>query len=141
QMNELHATLEQIRSQLADSHAEAESLRREVRALHQRLAAIEANLLTAKPVSPAAAPIPVPALTTAELADEQRLLAAKINDQCQTKVESGSKYHLRLSGMALLNAFTTRGIVDNIDLPETARPRQPGDTAGSTGATMRQSTV
>jgi hypothetical protein len=70
---------------------------------------------------------------------DQKLLEAKVNDQDQTKVDSGSKYRVRLSGIALLNVFGTRGTVDNLDLPGIAEVSQPLDSRGSFGATVRQS--
>ena len=75
----------------------------------------------------------------ANLEEDQQLLGAKVVDQYQTKVESGSKYRVRLSGIALLNVFGTRGSVDNLDLPTLARPKGPLDSRGSFGATVRQS--
>ena len=75
----------------------------------------------------------------ANLEEDQQLLGAKVADQYQTKVESGSKYRVRLSGVALLNVFGTRGSVDNLDLPTLARPKGPLDSRGSFGATVRQS--
>ncbi len=74
----------------------------------------------------------------ATLEEDQQLLSAKVEDQYQTKVESGSKYRVRLSGIALLNVFGTRGSVDGLDLPTLARPRGLLDSSGSFGATVRQ---
>ena len=54
------------------------------------------------------------------------MMEGKINDQYQTKVESGSKYRLRLSGLVLLNLFENRGTVDNLDFPELAFRRSRG---------------
>jgi hypothetical protein len=75
----------------------------------------------------------------ATLEEDQQLLSAKVEDQYQTKVESGSKYRVRLSGIALLNVFGTRGPVDSLDLPTLARPLGPLDSSGNFGATVRQS--
>src|ERR1700722_11771383 len=50
-----------------------------------------------------------------KLEDSQDLIDAKLTEQSQTKVESGSKYRLRLSGIVLFNLFDTRGLVDNVD--------------------------
>lgn len=77
----------------------------------------------------------------ASLDEEYDLLAGKVNDQYQTKVESASKYRLKISGIVLMNLFSNQGVVDNIDLPELAYGRQPGDSGGSFGATLRQSEV
>jgi hypothetical protein len=77
----------------------------------------------------------------ASLEEEYQLLSGKVDDQYQTKVESASKYRLRLSGIVLMNLVSNQGWVDNIDLPTLAGPRPPGDSGGSFGATLRQSEI
>jgi regulator of replication initiation timing len=77
----------------------------------------------------------------ATIEEEYELLSGKVDDQYQTKVESASKYRMRISGIVLMNLFSNQGTVDNIDLPTRAYPRQPGDTGGSFGATLRQSEI
>jgi hypothetical protein len=69
------------------------------------------------------------------------LLDAKINEQDQTKVESGSKYRVRLSGIVLLNLFENRGGVDNLDFPELAMSPDTGAPAGTFGGSLRQSQI
>jgi hypothetical protein len=76
-----------------------------------------------------------------KLEEEQQFIDAKINEQYQSKVESGSKYRLRLSGMVLLNLYDNRGAVDNQDFPQTATRPSPGDSAGAFGGTLRQSQI
>ncbi len=74
--------------------------------------------------------------------DEQyQLLSGKVDDQYQTKVESASKYRLRLSGIVLMNLVSNQGTVDSIDLPTLAYAREAGDSGGSFGATLRQSEI
>ena len=77
----------------------------------------------------------------ASLEEEYQLLSGKVDDQYQTKVESASKYRLRLSGIVLMNLVSNQGWVDNIDIPTLAGPRPPGDSGGSFGATLRQSEI
>src|ERR1700686_2802135 len=77
----------------------------------------------------------------ASLEEESQLLSGKVDDQYQTKVESASKYRVRLSGIVLMNLVSNQGWVDNIDLPTLAGPRPPGDSGGSFGATLRQSEI
>jgi len=77
----------------------------------------------------------------ASLEEEYQLLSGKVDDQYQTKVESASKYRLRVSGIVLMNLFSNQGVVDNIDLPMLAYARLPGDSGGSFGATLRQSEI
>jgi hypothetical protein len=76
-----------------------------------------------------------------QLEDNQQLIDSKLSDQDQTKVESGSKYRLRLSGIVLLNMFENRGVVDNADFPEIALEPNPLDSAGAFGGTLRQSQI
>ena len=77
----------------------------------------------------------------ASLEEEYQLLSGKVDDQYQTKVESASKYRLRLSGIVLMNLVSNQGWVDNIDIPTLAGAKPPGDSGGSFGATLRQSEI
>jgi hypothetical protein len=77
----------------------------------------------------------------ASLEEEYQLLSGKVDDQYQTKVESASKYRLRLSGIVLMNLMSNQGWVDNIDIPTLAGAKPPGDSGGSFGATLRQSEI
>jgi outer membrane murein-binding lipoprotein Lpp len=76
-----------------------------------------------------------------KLEDEQELMNDKIVEQSQTKVESGSKYRVRLSGLVLLNTAVTRGSVDNLDIPQIAVPAQAPGFAGSFSGSLRQSQI
>jgi hypothetical protein len=75
------------------------------------------------------------------LEENQELADAKITEQSQTKVESASKYRVRLSGIVLMNVFENRGTVDSQDVPEIATEPGPLDSAGSFGASLRQSQI
>ena len=80
----------------------------------------------------------------AKLEEDQEVMEGKINDQYQTKVESGSKYRLRLSGIVLLNLFENRGTVDNRisrRSPNRDRPNEPNASPGAFGGTLRQSQI
>jgi regulator of replication initiation timing len=77
----------------------------------------------------------------ASLEEEYQLLSGKVDDQYQTKVESASKYRLRLSGIVLMNLVSNQGTVDSIDLPTLAYARPAGDSGGTFGATLRQSEI
>jgi len=77
----------------------------------------------------------------AQLEENQQLADSKLGDEDQTKVESGSKYRVRLSGIVLLNMFENRGTVDSADTPEIALEPNPLDSAGTFGGTLRQSQI
>jgi len=78
---------------------------------------------------------------TASLDEEYQLLSGKVDDQYQTKVESASKYRVRLSGIVLMNLVSNQGVVDSVDLPTLANVQPPGSSGGSFGATLRQSEI
>jgi hypothetical protein len=75
------------------------------------------------------------------LEDDLQLTEAKVTDQYQTKVESGSKYRVRLSGLLLLNMFENRGLADNMDFPTLSVPVESLDSRGSFGGSVRQSQI
>lgn len=76
-----------------------------------------------------------------KLEDDQELMNDKIIEQSQTKVESGSKYRVRLSGLVLLNTAVTRGSVDNLDIPQIAVPAVAPGVAGTFSGSLRQSQI
>jgi len=73
------------------------------------------------------------------LEDDQQLLSGKVDEQYQTKVESASKYRVRLNGVVLFNLFSNQGTVDNMDVPTLAYHPGVLDSSGSFGGTLRQS--
>jgi hypothetical protein len=122
-------SIQELQTQVQELRQESLEMRQQIEALRQELKALRSP----QNENPqAAAP---------NLQEEQQLLNAKIEDQAQTKVESGSKYRVRLSGTALMNTFSVRGAVDNLDLPLVAVPRRAGDSNGAFGATVRQSRI
>ena len=64
---------------------------------------------------------------------------SRLEEQSQSKIESGSKYRVRLSGIVLLNVFSNRGGVDNQDFPAFAQETDPPFSSSSFGASVRQS--
>jgi hypothetical protein len=73
--------------------------------------------------------------------DDWQIANTRLEELQQDKVESSSKYRLKLSGIALFNAFGETGRVDNLDVPTVAVPQSPGASSGSLGASLRQSIV
>lgn len=160
-VRELHSALIEMRAEMVRSRAEAGELRQELQTTRERLASVDRDLemLRTRPAALVAAEgsrapesrpgtaitaETVPASTEERLArlqEDQQLLSGKIDEQYQTKVESGSKYRVRLSGLALLNLFGNRGAADNADVPSLARPRDALESGGSFGATVRQSSL
>jgi hypothetical protein len=75
------------------------------------------------------------------LEEDLALANAKITEQSQTKVESSSKYRVRLNGLVLLNLFANRGMVDSEDVPQIAGPKGLLDSGGTFGGSLRQSQI
>ncbi len=152
QVRELGATLRDVRAEAARSRDEIQELRRELAATRAQVTAADRSTLAAGTASSipsgqvaesSAAQASPSAQGSAEtrlakLEEDQQLLAGKVDEQYQTKVESASKYKVRLSGIVMLNVFGNRGSVDNQDLPNLALPRGALDTGGDFGATVRQ---
>ncbi|HEY6291454.1 MAG TPA: hypothetical protein VI455_07835, partial [Terriglobia bacterium] len=151
QVQELNAALQQMRTEIEEARGQATELRQELRDTSDQVRVLKSELaetrnpakLQPEPVLPAAEAsqnaVQQLATRVSKVEDGQQLLDAKVDDQYQTKVESGSKYRVRLSGMALFNAFSTRGATDEFDVPGYAMARDPSQPSGGFGATVRQS--
>jgi len=144
EVKELKSLLVQMREEVAESRAETAELRRELETRRE-------------PANTQAVPAENPSATSAttgtgqggqqqtlaqhlvKLEDDQQLLAAKIDDQYQTKIESASKYRIRFSGIVLLNLFANSGAVDNEDFPALALAPGPSVPGGGFGGSLRQS--
>jgi hypothetical protein len=141
----LTRSLEQTQTELARSRSEIEQLRAMLGEVLKRMdgaAALPVQGPGAGTGVAAAPPGPEGAQAAAQISqDDWDLLNARVEEQRQTKVESGSKFRLKLSGIALVNAFDNSGNVDNLDVPSIAVPKLAGYPAGGLGATVRQSIV
>jgi len=149
QIRELQDAVTEIRSESQRYRTETAELRRELEAVRAASAGSPTAAESAAGLSayaPAAAP-PQEVQTdqkmqhAATLEEEYQLLSGKVDDQYQTKIESASKYRMRLSGIVLLNLFSNVGTVDNADIPSIAYGRPPGASGGSFGGTLRQSQI
>ncbi|MGD0366871.1 MAG: hypothetical protein ABSA94_05405 [Acidobacteriaceae bacterium] len=70
------------------------------------------------------------------LKENQELQASEIATHEQSKVESESKYPVKVTGMVLLNGFVN---TNQVDMPPTPTIALPG--AGTTGASLRQTVL
>jgi len=131
QVQDLRQALDAMQAQVAEARRDADALRLKLQAMEAQIAALRGA---------AAPPAPQDPLARIDaIGQEQDLIAAKVDDQEQTKVASGSKYRVRLSGLVLVNVFGTRGSVDNLDLPLLAVRPAVSDTGGAFSASVRQS--
>lgn len=166
-VRDLQTEVQTLNSQLGDLRVEQERANAEARELRKELELVRAQGAPApsgplNPYSPPAASVNAsPAVLSSskaevspraqssddrisKLEESQDVLEGKINDQYQTKVESGSKYRLRLSGIVLLNLYENRGTVDISDYPqvaETLQSNEPNASPGTFGGSLRQSQI
>jgi hypothetical protein len=162
-VKELQQQVAELRAAVAEVHEEAEQYRLETLALRRELEARAAehrepeatqnsapqpygNAATPpQETTPSAASSPKHSAQnphpdrTQKLEEEYRLLTGELAEQYQTKVESASRYRVRLSGVAVFNLFSNFGTVNSVDIPSIAEETPPGQTHGSSGATFRQS--
>jgi len=138
ELAELHTEVNQLRTQQHTSEVESEDLKKELAAANAQLAELVPKN------SGAASPNPEnseAADRVAKLEEDQQMADQKLAVHEQAKVESGSKYRLRLSGILLFNLFGNQGTVDNIDFPQLAEPKQFLFNDRSFGGSVRQSQI
>ena len=156
QVNELRLAMAEMRSETEQYRAENAALRHELQAVRISSASTVApprrdsyqlapsakaapERTGAQPALPTAEPMGSLEERVASLEESSQLVNSKVDDQYQTKIESASKYRVRLSGLVLLNLFNSHGQTDNQDFPSFVRG--PSTGTGSFGATMRQSEI
>src|SRR5262249_15091737 len=111
QVQELRAAVAEMKSEASEYRAQSEELRKELEELRGSAPAPAAESAPAPAQSSGA-----PASTdqrVSNLEENAQLLASEIRTEYQTKVESASKYRVRLSGLVLMNLFRNSGFVDN----------------------------
>jgi hypothetical protein len=153
----LAESVRQLERQVKDLRAELAGLRREMTETRGETRLLRQDLADTRIATPAsgeelasAAPSPGQANSEtstgqnisdrlAKIEEDQQLLTAKVDDQYQTKVESGSRYRVRFSGMLLTNFFSNSSSVNNQDFPSMATPSPSPGYGGDVGATVRQS--
>jgi hypothetical protein len=136
---QLQSELKQTRQDLKQAQQQIQRLSSEVAAMQPTKAAAAPEAAQSSYVAPADVE-PDSTSKALESSDSQSvdttMLRAKVEEQQQTKVESASKYRVKLSGIILMNAFSNRGTTD---LPDLANRAFNSASAGNVGATFRQS--
>lgn len=137
-VQQLQEQVRELRSAVMQLRSEADQYRAETAELRKALQASRAQSSSEAPTETQ------PTTGTLEnrvdaLEESSQLINSKINDQYQAKVESASKYRMRLSGLVLLNVFSNHGIVENQDFPTWVIPSASKPT--TRGASLRQSEI
>ncbi|MDE3110509.1 MAG: hypothetical protein KGL02_11280 [Acidobacteriota bacterium] len=147
----LDKSLQETRAELAETRAEIRQLRDLLESMNSKATASTLEVVPATSTSTepqASGSMTVngqPGTSSAPAAlvseDDWQILKTEVQQQQQDKVESGSKYRLRLWGLALFNAFDVSGPVDQFDLPTFALPARPDVVNGGVGGSLRQSII
>jgi hypothetical protein len=113
-------------------------LEQENRALAAEVQSLRAEL-TASRQTPGAPAVTVAETPAASPTPDERLdiQQSRIQEMAQTKVESSQKFPIRLTGMALFNAFINSKQSGGVDYPIVAAATGPGHDS----ATVRQSII
>lgn len=154
QVNELRSVVSDLRTESAHYRTETNELRQELHSALSRMpqtsakddvVQVAAQENGSEPQTSGQAPERKQEAKAADrearLEEQYDLLTGKIDDQYQTKVESGSKYKVRLSGLLLMNLFSNRGGVLNADVPGIVDKTDPLGRSNSTGFSLRQSQI
>jgi regulator of replication initiation timing len=135
QVEDLRAAVAEIRSEASQYRAESEQLRKELEDMRAAPSTAAPAAGTEQATSTTA---PVDQRLTS-MEETTELLHNELKTQYQTKVESASKYRVRLSGLVLFNMFGNSGSTDNLDVPTYAAPSSSYGATSTFGATLRQS--
>jgi hypothetical protein len=144
QVQELSGQVKSLKTQQESERAESEALREQLNAVKAQLVTVSGQPSGAVPAQTAfSGSLPQDSLEEriAKLEETQQIDDQRIAEQSQTKLESASKYRIRLSGIVLFNTYVNRGAVDNQDFPELATPQNAYLSSGSFGASLRQSQI
>jgi hypothetical protein len=138
---ELSAKLDQALAILGDTQRELAESRQKMQDLEIRMQAIDARSTASDaPVSPGEDNREAANLEAAvqQLQENTQILQAEVKQHDQIKVESSSKYPIKITGMLLSTTNLIDGAVDNVDLPVVALPRTGTVDHGSLATTWRQ---
>jgi hypothetical protein len=138
QVQELRAAVAEMKSEASEYRAQSEELRKELEKLRVPGAA-SGSAATAPASEPTQAASGSSEQRLSTIEENTQLLANEVRTQYQTKVESASKYRVRLSGLVLMNLFKNSGFVDNQDFPTYAASTSNYGERETFGATLRQS--
>jgi hypothetical protein len=129
-LDEMTARIESMRQELMDSRNEMRAMRGELEELRREVGAKNAAETDAA----------VAALRTSveQLREDSDVTEAEVKQHDQTKVESASKFPVRISGSMLFTSLSNSGVSDNVDVPTVALAPQPNAPVGSLTATARQ---
>jgi hypothetical protein len=144
QIQKLTDTMARTQAQLEQTQQQLDEMRQQLLALQRQVAQSGSTATTPEsaastpafaPPTPEAAP-PNTAAAIDEIRERQAMQESQVATHEQSKVESESKYPVKISGLLLLNGFVNTSQVDVAATPTVAAPG-----SGSTGASVRQTVL
>jgi hypothetical protein len=144
QIQKLTDSMARTQAQLQQSQQQLDEMRQQLLALQRQMAQTGSTATTPESAgstpassSSLSATIPPDAATAIDdLREQQAMQGSQIATHEQSKVESESKYPVKITGLLLLNGFVNTGQVDMAATPTVAVPG-----SGSTGASVRQTVL
>jgi hypothetical protein len=130
--------MQQLQNEVKQLTSSLEAMRAEMQACREEIHNLRAELESTKSAQQEEGSGADVSHAIADLREDQTVSDSRLATLYQTKVESGSKYRVRLSGLALFNTFANRGTVNTISVPNLAIPTPNGQPTGNVGATFRQ---
>ena len=138
QIQKLTDAMARTQAQLEQSQRQLDEMRKQLIDLQRQMAQSGATPATQPPPGPAPAPSSANAGSAAiqDIRERQKMQESQIATEEQSKVESKSRYPVKITGLLLLNGFVNTGAVDMAATPTVALPG-----SGSSGATVRQTVL
>ena len=131
--------MREVLSRLGRLEETNQALTEEIRALRKELATLRApEPAAAVQATAQVSPDPQPLPASQPSAEAQAVQQSRIAELAQTKVEASQKFPIRITGMALFNAYTNGRYNNESDNPTIASLTE-GQATG--GGTLRQSTL
>jgi regulator of replication initiation timing len=130
-LDELTGKLDSMRQQLIESQKEMDELRSELHSLRAQLA--EKNQ-----ADTAARDADALRTSVTQLQDETDILQSQVKQHDQTKIETASKFPVRINGTVLITSIFNSANADNINLPLVALPPSPYTPQGSLSESASQ---
>jgi hypothetical protein len=125
-------------AQLEQSQRQLEEMRKELSELRRQMVTADATPSTVEPAASSSSEDTREALAAAvrDIQEHQAIEESQIATHEQTKVESESRYPVKITGLLLMNAFVNTSAVD---MPATPTVALPG--YGNAGASVRQTVL
>jgi hypothetical protein len=142
QVQQLTSAMTRAQAQIEESQRQLNEMRRQLAVLQAQVAQTQSNSQTPPPAavsSSSSSSSSAPETTASQIQDirdRQAMQESQIATHEQAKVESESKYLVKLTGLLLLNGFVNTSAVDMSSTPTLALPG-----SGSTGASVRQTVL